>query len=230
MNGSSQTMKEAELFLGRMQPVHKGHEQIIKKMKNPIIVLVKGKQTSEEKLRNPLPMEYQQELIHKLFPNVTVSVSPNGFLPGIIGYFGKQGIKITKVYAGADRIPGYKQAVENANKKEKNKDYLIDVEFVETERVTSASTVRKAIKEDDFNAFKKSMPEKLWNEFDKMKKLMEGTIPMSFKEFIIESEITTSTENVEVVDKILGKLAKRKKNASKDCDKKVQDKVTVGKK
>ena len=73
--------KTASLFLGRMQPIHNGHEAIIKMMKNPIVALVKGGKSSEDKKRNPFDEKYQIKLIKKLNPSVTVITAPSGYIP-----------------------------------------------------------------------------------------------------------------------------------------------------
>jgi FAD synthase len=205
-------MKQVEIFLGRMQPIHLGHKAIIESMKNPIVVLVKGNGKGKP---SPFSTEYQLKLLEKVCPGIEVSVSPNGFIPGIVGYFGKKDIEVTKIYAGADRISGYKRQAERSN---------LQLEFEETKRITSATAVRDAIKRGDVKEFKKLMPPELWSEFNKMKEIL------TFKEFIAETEATTTTSNVAIVDKPLGKILKRKKgenDASTDSSKKVQDQPPV---
>lgn len=162
---------ENELFLGRMQPLHKGHQKIIKGMKNGIVVVVKGKASSEDKARNPLDIETQQRLLAKAVPGVPVSVSPNGFLPGILGYFRKQGKEIVKIYCGADRIADYSKAISDANKK-MAPEYHYQVEFEETERFTSATSVRKAIRTGDYDTFKTLMPREIWDEWDNLRAVL----------------------------------------------------------
>jgi hypothetical protein len=75
--------KTAELFLGRMQPVHQGHVNIIKKMKNPIVVLVKGKASSADKDRNPLDAKTQERMLKLAVPGIKVIIAKAGYLPEI---------------------------------------------------------------------------------------------------------------------------------------------------
>ena len=191
-----------ELLTGRFQPIHNGHKKIIDSMINPIVVIVKGKKSSEDKERNPLSEDYQKKLLEKVCPGVEVSVSPNGFLPGILGYFRKQGKEVTKIYAGADRINGYKSAIETANSKMPKEDQY-HVKFQETERITSASAVRKAIKENDFLTFKKLVPEQIWSEWNNLKKIFnEVTELKNFSNWLKEEvQVTTSTNNIKTAQK-----------------------------
>lgn len=182
-------------------------------MTNPVVVIVKGGKTSEDKARNPLSAEYQEKLLKKVSPGVDVSISPNGFLPGILGYFRKQGKEVTKIYAGADRISGYKTAIDTANAK-MPEDQRYHVTFQETERVTSATAVRTAIRSGDETAFKKLCPKEIWDEFDNLQKalkLAEEFDCLSFSMWLKEEGPTTVTGNVQNKDLPLGKIVKRKK-------------------
>lgn len=207
-------MKKVELFLGRLQPIHNGHKKIIDSMTNPIVVIVKGGKTSEDKARNPLSADYQEKLLKKVSPGVEVSISPNGFLPGILGYFRKQGKEVTKIYAGADRIAGYKTAIDAANAK-MPEDQKYHVTFQETERVTSATAVRNAIRSGDLEEFKKLCPKEIWDEFSNLQKalkLAESIQWLSFSSWLREEgEPTSVTTNIQNKDVPLGKIVKRNK-------------------
>lgn len=161
--------KTASLFLGRMQPIHNGHDAIIKMMKNPIVVLVKGAKSSADKERNPFDAKYQTKLIKMLNPGITVSEQGSGYLPDIIDYFRRKGVEINEVLAGDDRIGGYERQIGSFNKQVPG-EKQVKVKFTKTPRVTSASKVRALIRADDFEGFKKEVPQKLWKEYDTMKK------------------------------------------------------------
>jgi predicted nucleotidyltransferase len=193
-------MNKIELFLGRLQPIHTGHKKIIDSMKNPVVVIVKGGKSSEDKIRNPLSVEYQEKLLKKVSPGVEVSISPNGFLPGILGYFRKQGKEVTTIYAGADRIEGYQSAIEKANEKMPD-DQKYHVTFKETERYTSATAVRNAIRSNDYDTFKKLVPKEIWDEWDTLRKTLA-----------VNEDVTATTlsANVETKDQpLLKKPLKR---------------------
>lgn len=164
--------KKGSLFLGRMQPIHNGHDAIIKMLKfQPFVVVVKGAKSSQDTARNPFDFKYQQQLIKKLNPKVEVIQAPTGYIPDMINGFRKQGVEIVEVLAGNDRIGGYMKQVEGFNK-QMPPEKQINIVYRETPRITSATTVRNAIRADDFETFKKNVPNKLWKEYDKMKKIL----------------------------------------------------------
>ena len=203
-----------EILIGRFQPPHNGHKKIIDGMKNPIVVIVKGAKSGTDIERNPLDEVYQKKLMEMIFPGLEISISPNGFLPGILGYFRKQGKEVTKIYAGADRIAGYQSAIDKANEK-MPEDQRYRVTFQETERVTSATAVRNAIKSGDKETFKKLVPAAIWGEWDTLRKKMgavsEGIL--NFGQWMEEGESVTTTDAIKDAQKdkaIFKKIIKRK--------------------
>jgi len=165
--------KPIEVFLGRMQPIHLGHIKIIKKMKNPIVILVKGAKSSLDKNRNPLSAEVQTLLLRKAVPGIKVIIARNGYLPEIFTDLRETGhYEVNKLYAGADRIKGYKGQIDSVNKKLDDQKQF-EIEYVETERFTSATKVREIIRNGDFEGFKKLMPKQLHSEFEMLRGLIK---------------------------------------------------------
>lgn len=160
---------KASAFIGRLQPVHLGHIKIIQGMKNPIVILVKGKASSADKKRNPLSAQDQIFLLRKVFPNLRVVIAQNGYLPDIFADLRESAnIEITDLYAGEDRIRDYQRMIERINTQlPSNKQF--GVRFHKTKRFASATAVRKAIREDDYETFKKLMPEQLYDYYDWLK-------------------------------------------------------------
>lgn len=157
-------MGNFDLYLGRFQPVHNGHLAVLETMINPVVVIVKGKLSSQDREKNPFNFKYQAKLIKKLRPDAKVVEAETGYLPDIIQSLGD--VPGT-VYAGADRIGQYRAQIERANKE---LDDPLVVRFVETERVTSASVVREAIRSGDKKAFKANVPRAIWEEYSTMRK------------------------------------------------------------
>lgn len=162
--------KPVSVFIGRMQPIHKGHQSIINQMKNPVVLLVKGKQSSQDKKRNPFDEKYQEKLIKKLNKNVEVRVVPTGYLPEIANELRKEGKELTDLYAGSDRLPGYKSQFERLNL---NDELKFEITYHETPRIASATDVRNAIINNDEKKFKQIMPQELWSEFSIMQKKLK---------------------------------------------------------
>lgn len=200
-----------DLFVGRFNPFHSGHSAIVKMMtNNPLIVIVKGKKTSEDRKKNPFEEKYQEKMVKMVYPHAEVSVSPNAFLAGICGFYRKKGDEITRIFAGPDRIDSYRKSIEETNSK-MDPEYHYKIEFVETPRVTSATKVRQTLKDDDFDEFKKNMPKELWGEFKQMRETYlkanedyERNI-LSFTRWLAEegehtAAITTSVGSIDMSD------------------------------
>ena len=156
-------MKKAELFIGRFQPFHLVHYEIINGMNNPVIGLVRGAGTSRNKDKNPFDAEYQLKMIKSLFTDINVKICKEGYIPDIVKELFEQDFDVCKIYAGKDQIYKYIRQCESS---------INSIEFVETPRIVSATQIRKLIKSDDIDTFKKFMPKKLWNEYNVMRKIL----------------------------------------------------------
>jgi phosphopantetheine adenylyltransferase len=189
--------KPADLFLGRLQPPHNGHAKIINSMKNGIVAIVKGVLSSQDKSKNPLPYEYQKKLVNEISPETPVIEVPTGYLPDIINEVRKLGKEVGIVYAGSDRIQGYQRQVDQANAK-LSADKKFNVTFKESERVTSATTVRDAIRSGNQTAFRTNVPKAIWGEYETLRDyLKEDTNMKSFAQFFKESMDPASTSAID---------------------------------
>lgn len=148
------------VWLGRAQPFHIGHHQMIKMMKyKPVILIVKGKGTSDDVSKNPLSAEDQEMLIKKVVPNAEIRIVNNANLSPILFHLQKSGeIIVKEIMAGEDRIDSYKKLVAKSKRD--------DIDVIQTPRVTSATKVREAIRSGDEATFKKLMPRQLHSEWD----------------------------------------------------------------
>lgn len=167
--------KEYELFMGRFQPLHKGHATVVGRMKNPIVALVKGGKSSQNKEKNPLSLKDQARLIKKAYPKAIVIEVATGYIPTIALEMRKKGMNITAIWAGEDRRASYTKQLESFDKK--NPDEALNMEFKPTynpdgARIggTSATIVRNAIRAGDKKEFLKHMPKKLHGEWDFLRK------------------------------------------------------------
>lgn len=164
--------KSVDLFFGRMQPLHKGHQAIINSMKNPVVVLIKGKKSSADKSRNPFNEKEQERWIKKVNPKVKVITYPTGYIPDIVNELRKEGLEVNNIYAGEDRINSYKKQIIGFNKQIPD-EKKINVGIIKTPRITSATDVRQALIDNNIDKFKENMPKELWSEFDYMKNKIE---------------------------------------------------------
>lgn len=165
-----------EVFLGRMQPIHLGHIKAIKKMKNPIVVLVKGEKSSKDKSKNPFDAQYQQRLLKKVLgSNVRIIISNTGFIPQIFAAIRGIGLEPVSVVAGPDRFGKYNGQINSINKSLPD-EKKFRVKMKEAERVTSATKVRDAIRNGDLPTFRKVMPKELHGEWKTMRKLLQDAV------------------------------------------------------
>jgi|APSaa5957512535_1039671.scaffolds.fasta_scaffold21423_3 glycerol-3-phosphate cytidylyltransferase-like family protein len=161
---------KVSLFLGRMAPLHIGHLAIIKEMgDNPIILLVKGKDSSNDKKKNPFDAKTQTKWIKMVAPHAEVREISSGFLPKIAAELRYEGKELTAVFAGEDRLASYEKQFKRMTLEP---EFEYNIDFKLTKRIASATDVRQAIIDDDYNAYKKLMPSKLHSEYKLMQTLM----------------------------------------------------------
>lgn len=154
-------------IIGRFQPFHKGHAHMydytlnyirknnIKDAEIVFVIVSKNKITD----KNFLYHEEIEYLIHEVFPDVAVFVSPDLYYENVAKSIGTSPENIVYVI-GEDRS----KSVENMGM-----DYIIAPRF------TSATEVRKAIMDNDYKKYKKLMPEEIADKetFKWLKETME---------------------------------------------------------
>jgi nicotinamide mononucleotide adenylyltransferase len=225
-----QIMLEAEanekscfIFPGRFQPFMNGHSAAIKKAikeckgMTPVVVIVKGKETSKDGDKNPLDAEYQETMIKKVFPSIKVVIVTKGYIPAIISEVkDKLGLEIKGVVAGEDRIDGYRNQVIFANKKNAKSDEHPQInitKWVESERSASATEVRDAVRSGDQSRFNKLMPQQLQSEWVKLREMivpvnesvfLEGDKVLFEDELLQESRYNTAV--VDIIDDYVTRL------------------------
>lgn len=170
--------KPVEVFMGRMQPIHKGHAESIKGLKNGVVVLVKGEKSSTDASKNPLSQDQQIKLIKKAVgPKIKIVVSSTGYLPAIFSDLRSMGYEPTKLVAGPDRVAKYKGMIDGFNKNiEPEKQFDVKIEGTPRRENISATDVRNAIRAGDEETFKKMMPKELWSEFEYLRGIVEEVL------------------------------------------------------
>lgn len=140
------------IFSGRFQGFNIGHQNAINKLmtryKRTVVFIVEAKK--EDKEKNPFSGELRKEIIQTACPGVDVYIIPNGFIPGAIKYLNLwKGSEKVVIASGEDREDGYKA--------QKSSKTPYEIEYIQTERPegVSGTMVRKSLKEDDFETYKK---------------------------------------------------------------------------
>ncbi len=168
--------KKVVILHGRFSPFTAGHRAIVEKMKKesklPVVVyIVKGAKSSADKEKNPFDAKTQKMLIMKSAKGLVdqVKIAPDGFIPNIIGLARQDGLEPTAFYGGPDRKAAYTAMIKKLDQKE----LKLNVKFapinVRIEGI-SATKVRNALKDNDFETFMKmtkGYDKKIFNELRK---------------------------------------------------------------
>jgi len=165
------------VFMGRFQPPTKAHLSIIKQIEQrehlPVVVaIVRGSKTSQNKSKNPFDFETQKAIFRACLNNVEIIQVSTGFIGEFVDILRRENKEPVVLYCGSDRLSGYQQQV-NRYKTQLNLNLVVK-EIPRTEGDISATKVRLALKNDDFETFKKLTDKCEWQFFDLLKKQMEG--------------------------------------------------------
>jgi phosphopantetheine adenylyltransferase len=163
-----------DLFIGRFQPLHNGHVEIVKTMNNPVIAIVKGKASSKDFENNPFETDSQIRMIQAVFPGIKIIVTETGFIPDICEKLREKGLEVAGVHCGRDRYTSYRRGLDAANLMMPNEYRYHDVHFYETPRVTSATLVRQVIRDKNEEKFRELVPKELWGEWENLYERITG--------------------------------------------------------
>jgi cytidyltransferase-like protein len=160
----SKDLKKVNMLIGRFQPFHNGHLKMAKFLKEKndlpsvVVVVYPGHNKSG---KSPL----NEELIKKCMDSVVGEekeiedyiIVQRGLVGSAIVKLLDKGYKPVLIGAGEDRTDDYTKQIEYVKNSEIG-DKMKDLKLVQTPRVTSATEVRNAIKDGDYQKFKKLVP------------------------------------------------------------------------
>jgi nicotinamide mononucleotide adenylyltransferase len=171
--------KEVALILGRYQPYHLGHASLVNKANYPVIIgVVKGKKSSEDKVKNPFDYNLQERIIkatkNKKIADVIKVESAN--IPQIVSDLRDKGYEVKEIWAGTDRIKAYeamtKRYAEPMNWEIKVNEIKRDSSDKGVSGI-SATKVRNALRDGDFESAASMMGS---NDNSLMKKLQNKLV------------------------------------------------------
>jgi cytidyltransferase-like protein len=165
------------MLVGRFQPFHRGHESIVRKMLeecDKVVIAIGSAQESGTKV-NPFRYDYRRFMIQKVFPEhfkriIIVGIADRTkpaddeswgeYLLNTI--YQNTNIKPDVIYQGAENkhshwFDSFDLHIVNINRE------LLSV---------SATEIRKAILEENFDFYKKFMPEALYSEFTNLREIL----------------------------------------------------------
>lgn len=145
------------LYIGRFQPLHNGHYEVIKKMNQEndlsYCIIIRGKKSSLDKNLNPFSLDSQIKMFSsslRNFKNIGLSVFENAFMPKIIGFLTRKDDYV-KLYIGPDRFNSYKQYIQMFKNFE-----IITCDF--NRKNISGSMIRDLINQKQFNQIPNHIP------------------------------------------------------------------------
>jgi len=148
------------LIVGRFNPWTRGHNALLEaavqegKIKNIIIVLIKGKKSSEDKEKNPFDENLQKEIINRTNnPYIkAIIIESSANLPQIINNVRKLGYEPKQLWTGTDRVADYTRQLKYAeaiNAKMKIFELPRNEDDADVAGI-SATKVRQAIRNHDY--------------------------------------------------------------------------------
>lgn len=144
---------------GRFQPWTRGHQTMIDNAKNPVVVgIVKGKNSSKDKERNPFPFDVQAEIIKAAGGNKVVDVIEIPFMNyvQIVSDLREKGLEVTEVMSGDDRLKEYQRFIDKYSEP-MNWDINVRADATERTEGISGTAARQALRNDDYEGVKKVM-------------------------------------------------------------------------
>jgi hypothetical protein len=177
-----QSGKTAAVAFGRMNPPTIGHQKVVdailkqKADAHFLFVSQTHKPTGKNKTRleNPLPFDVKLGFIQQAFPNIDIGDTSVSTAIGLLQYLEKQGFDNVVFVAGSDRVGSFTELFNNQNGVDYN---LKSIKVVssgardpdaEGAEGMSASKMRAAAIEDDFETFKTGLPAGLSGEADEV--------------------------------------------------------------
>jgi hypothetical protein len=173
-----QSGKTAAVAFGRMNPPTIGHQKVVdavlKQSADAHFLFVSQTQKTSGKnqtrLSNPIPFDTKLGFIKKAFPNINIGDTSVSTVIGMLQYLEKQGFENVIFIGGSDRVNEFDTLF--------NKQNGIDYKFKLIKVVSSgardpdaegadgmsASKMRAAAIEDDFESFKTGLPAGLQGE------------------------------------------------------------------
>jgi len=173
-------LQDVNLLVGRFQPFHNGHLNMVKKMAEenelPSIIAVvhpghnrSGKTPFDEDLVSKYMETVVKENAGKILGYFIIN---RGLLGIIYGKAKELGYSVKSIAAGDDRIDDYKKQTEYLKKA--GGDFPDDIEIIQTPRSSSGTEVRGKIDNEDFVGFKKLVPHAVSTFYDQLVSSQNG--------------------------------------------------------
>ena len=174
-------LKDVNLIVGRFQPFHNGHLKMAKFLKekngNPAVAVVVypgNNKSGKSPFSEDTIKKYMDGVVRDEKEIVDYIIVQKGLIGSAIVKLLDKGYKAKLVGAGEDRMNDYTKQIEYVKKSDVG-DQMQDLKLVETPRVTSATKVREAIADDDYQEVKRLVPKGVSVLYNTLKSEVNGT-------------------------------------------------------
>ena len=197
-------LKDVNLLIGRFQPFHNGHLKMAKFLKEKndlpsvaVVVYPGHNKSGKSPFNEDTIKKYMDGVVRDEKEVIDHIIVQRGLIGSAIVKLLEKGYKPQLIGAGEDRVNDYTKQIEYV-KRSDIKDQMEDLQLVQTPRVTSATEVRQAIKDEDYQKFRKLVPHAVEKMYSALKSEIRGDLDESMEEdfdssLIIESEIFESS-------------------------------------
>ena len=173
-------LKDVNLIVGRFQPFHNGHLKMAKFLKekngNPAVAVVVypgNNKSGKSPFSEDTIKKYMEGVVRDEKEIVDYIIVQRGLIGSAIVKLLDKGYKTKLVGAGEDRMNDYTKQIEYVKKSDIG-DQMQDLKLVETPRVTSATKVREAIADDDYQEVKRLVPKGVSVLYNTLKSEVNG--------------------------------------------------------
>lgn len=179
-------LKDVNLLVGRFQPFHNGHLKMAKFLKEKnnlpsvaVVVYPGHNKSGKSPFNEDLIKKYMDGIVRDEKEIVDYIIVQRGLIGSAIVKLLEKGYKPNLIGAGEDRTDDYTKQLDYVKKSDIG-DQMQDLKLVQTPRVTSATEVRNAIKDEDYQKFKKLVPAGVEKMYAALKSAIEGKMQESF--------------------------------------------------
>jgi cytidyltransferase-like protein len=193
-------LKDVNLLVGRFQPFHNGHLKMAKFLKEKndlpsvaVVVYPGHNKSGKSPFNEDLIKKYMDGIVGSEKEVIDYIIVQRGLIGSAIVKLLEKGYKPNLIGAGEDRMDDYTKQLDYVKKSDIG-DQMQDLKLIQTPRATSATEVRNAIKDEDYQKFRKLVPSGVEKMYTALKSAIEGKMQESFdldeeSDLIIEGEI-----------------------------------------
>ena len=174
-NETTQKRVKVNVIIGRFQPFHNGHLKMARVMKKKndlptfVIVVYPGHNKSGKSPFNENTIKHYMDAVVSNNNEIEgYFIVSRGLLGSAINKLVKDGYDPRLVGTGDDRSDDYKKQMDYIKVSDLKDNLHKSFSLEKTPRLTSATRVRAALKDEDFSTFKKLVPKEVSNLFNSL--------------------------------------------------------------